>query len=70
MRKINARSFEQTCVMKFFIEAGISNQINCVLKSCFEIMSVVTVCMTCRAILKEKVQGQRTSYEDKSQATE
>ena len=56
--------------MKFFIEAGISNQINCVLKSCFEIMSVVTVCMTCRAILKEKVQGQRTSYEDKSQATE
>ena len=62
-RKINVRSFEQTCFMKFVIEGGISNQINCVLKPCVEIMSVVTVCMTCRARLKEKGQGQ-------SQATE
>lgn len=68
--KINGRSFQQTCFMKFFIASGISNQINCVLKPCVEIMFVVTVFMTCRARLKVKDQGQRTSYEDKSQTTE
>ena len=38
-----AEVFEKTCFMKFFIQSGIRNQINCVLKPCVEIMPVMTV---------------------------